>query len=113
MARDEWQGAAIGPVIGGCFREVRCGAKFIEYPDGDHAFWTGDVEALTGDIEEFITVTVTGRWTRLSGYSLLFSLRISWTPRERLPNLVIRHGGGCSTITIRLRDRRSRSIAER
>jgi len=31
------------------------GAKFIEYPDGDHAFWTGDVETLTGDIEEFIT----------------------------------------------------------
>lgn len=31
------------------------GAKFIEYPDGDHAFWTGDVQALIGDIEEFIT----------------------------------------------------------
>jgi class 3 adenylate cyclase len=31
------------------------GAKFIEYPDGDHAFWTGDVETLTGDIEEFVT----------------------------------------------------------
>jgi pimeloyl-ACP methyl ester carboxylesterase len=31
------------------------GAKFIEYPDGDHAFWTGDSEALAGDIEEFIT----------------------------------------------------------
>ena len=30
-------------------------AKFIEYPDGDHAFWTGDVETLTGDIEEFVT----------------------------------------------------------
>jgi hypothetical protein len=31
------------------------GAKYIEYPDGDHAFWTGDSEALVGDIEEFIT----------------------------------------------------------
>jgi pimeloyl-ACP methyl ester carboxylesterase len=30
-------------------------AKFIEYPDGDHAFWAGDAEALLGDIEEFIT----------------------------------------------------------
>ena len=30
-------------------------AKFIEYPDGDHAFWTGDTEALLGDIEEFVT----------------------------------------------------------
>lgn len=31
------------------------GAKYIEYPNGDHAFWTGDVEALLGDIEEFVT----------------------------------------------------------
>ncbi len=31
------------------------GATFIEYPDGDHAFWTGDTETLAGDIEEFIT----------------------------------------------------------
>jgi pimeloyl-ACP methyl ester carboxylesterase len=31
------------------------GAKYIEYPDGDHAFWSGDVEALLGEIEEFIT----------------------------------------------------------
>jgi pimeloyl-ACP methyl ester carboxylesterase len=31
------------------------GARFIEYPDGDHAFWTGDVDATLGDIEEFVT----------------------------------------------------------
>jgi pimeloyl-ACP methyl ester carboxylesterase len=30
-------------------------AKFIEYPGGDHAFFTGDVEATLGDIEEFVT----------------------------------------------------------
>src|SRR5580700_9827978 len=30
-------------------------AKFIEYPDGDHAYWTGDTETLLGDIEEFVT----------------------------------------------------------
>jgi pimeloyl-ACP methyl ester carboxylesterase len=30
-------------------------AKFIEYPGGDHAFWSGDAEALLGDIEEFVT----------------------------------------------------------
>ena len=30
-------------------------AKYIEYNDGDHAFWSGDVETLLGDIEEFIT----------------------------------------------------------
>jgi pimeloyl-ACP methyl ester carboxylesterase len=31
------------------------GAKYVEYPDGDHAFWSGDAEAIQGDIEEFIT----------------------------------------------------------
>jgi class 3 adenylate cyclase len=31
------------------------GAKFIEYPDGDHAFWSGDTEPMIGDIEEFVT----------------------------------------------------------
>jgi class 3 adenylate cyclase len=30
-------------------------ARFIEYPDGDHAIYTGNVEAVLGDIEEFIT----------------------------------------------------------
>ena len=30
-------------------------ARFIEYPGDDHAFWTGDTEALLGDIEEFVT----------------------------------------------------------
>lgn len=31
------------------------GARYIEYPDGDHGFWSGDTEALLGDIEEFAT----------------------------------------------------------
>jgi pimeloyl-ACP methyl ester carboxylesterase len=31
------------------------GAKYIEYPEGGHAFWFGDTEALLGDIEEFTT----------------------------------------------------------
>jgi class 3 adenylate cyclase len=31
------------------------GARFIEYPEGDHVFWTGDTETVAGDIEEFIT----------------------------------------------------------
>jgi pimeloyl-ACP methyl ester carboxylesterase len=30
-------------------------AKFIEYPGDDHAYWSGDTEALLGDIEEFVT----------------------------------------------------------
>ena len=30
-------------------------ARYIEYPEGDHGFWTGDTETLVGDIEEFLT----------------------------------------------------------
>jgi pimeloyl-ACP methyl ester carboxylesterase len=31
------------------------GAKYIEYPDGDHHFWVGETEPVLGDMEEFIT----------------------------------------------------------
>jgi class 3 adenylate cyclase/alpha-beta hydrolase superfamily lysophospholipase len=31
------------------------GARYIEYPDGDHGFWTGDIESPLADIEEFVT----------------------------------------------------------
>ena len=31
------------------------GAKYIEYPDGDHCFWVCEVEAQHGDIQEFVT----------------------------------------------------------
>ena len=31
------------------------GAKFVEYPSGDHYCWLGDTEAMHGDIEEFVT----------------------------------------------------------
>ena len=31
------------------------GARFIEYPEGDHAFWVGNTAPMLGDIEEFIT----------------------------------------------------------
>ena len=30
-------------------------ARLIEYPGEDHLFWTGDVETMLGDIQEFIT----------------------------------------------------------
>lgn len=30
-------------------------AKFIEYEGGNHAFWTGEVDTLIGDVEEFVT----------------------------------------------------------
>lgn len=41
-----------------CGRELAAqipGAKYIEYPTGDHAYWTGDVDPVLGDIEEFVT----------------------------------------------------------
>jgi class 3 adenylate cyclase len=31
------------------------GARFVEYPEGDHTFWTGDAAPMLGDIEEFLT----------------------------------------------------------
>ena len=30
-------------------------SRFIEYPGGDHAFWSGDTGPMLGDIEEFVT----------------------------------------------------------
>jgi class 3 adenylate cyclase len=40
-------------------------AKFIEYSGQDHVFWSGDVEALLGDVEEFVTGTREGSATDL------------------------------------------------
>ena len=40
-------------------------AKFIEYPGQDHLFWSGDVEAMLGDVEEFVTGTREGSTTDL------------------------------------------------
>jgi len=31
------------------------GARFIEYPGEDHGFWSGETDAMLGDIEEFVT----------------------------------------------------------
>lgn len=47
--------AQIPAVLGRNLAAQIPGAKYIEYPDGDHAFWAGDVEAMLGDIEEFVT----------------------------------------------------------
>ncbi|HEY3795768.1 MAG TPA: adenylate/guanylate cyclase domain-containing protein [Bradyrhizobium sp.] len=44
------------PVEGGRDLASRIpGAKYVEYPDGNHVFWSDDVETLLGDIEEFVT----------------------------------------------------------
>jgi class 3 adenylate cyclase/pimeloyl-ACP methyl ester carboxylesterase len=50
------QNDALVPVEQGRELAVRIpGAKIIEYPGDGHAFWYGDVEAMLGDIEEFVT----------------------------------------------------------
>jgi pimeloyl-ACP methyl ester carboxylesterase/class 3 adenylate cyclase len=50
------QNDALVPVEQGRELAMRIpGAKFIEYPGDGHAFWYGDVEAMLGDIEEFVT----------------------------------------------------------
>jgi pimeloyl-ACP methyl ester carboxylesterase/class 3 adenylate cyclase len=45
----------VPPELGRQLAQQVPGAKYIEYPDGEHAFWTINSEAMTGDIEEFIT----------------------------------------------------------
>jgi class 3 adenylate cyclase len=47
--------AMIPVQLGGDLASQISEARYIEYPDGDHMYFTGDVEALHGDIEEFIT----------------------------------------------------------
>lgn len=47
--------AQIPVALGRSLADQIPGAKFIEYPDGDHAFWAGDPETMIGDIEEFVT----------------------------------------------------------
>lgn len=50
------KGDAIVPVEQGrAMAQLIPNAKYIEYPEGDHGFWSGDTEALLGDIEEFVT----------------------------------------------------------
>jgi pimeloyl-ACP methyl ester carboxylesterase len=48
---DSQVAVALGRKLAACIP----GAKYVEYPDGDHYFWTGDTEVLHGDIEEFVT----------------------------------------------------------
>ena len=47
--------AQVPIALGRTLAEQIQGAKYIEYPSGDHYFWVGETELLLGDIEEFIT----------------------------------------------------------
>jgi class 3 adenylate cyclase len=47
--------AQVAAALGRSMAEGIAGARYIEYPAGDHLFWLGDTEAIHGDIEEFVT----------------------------------------------------------
>jgi class 3 adenylate cyclase len=47
--------AQVSARLGRKLAESIAGARYIEYPAGDHYFWLGDTEAMHGDIEEFVT----------------------------------------------------------
>jgi class 3 adenylate cyclase len=47
--------AQVAVALGRKLAEGIAGAKYVEYADGDHFFWTGETDALYGDIEEFVT----------------------------------------------------------
>jgi pimeloyl-ACP methyl ester carboxylesterase len=47
--------AQVPAILGRKLAEGIPGAKYIEYPSGDHAFWTGDIETVIRDIEAFVT----------------------------------------------------------
>jgi pimeloyl-ACP methyl ester carboxylesterase len=47
--------AVVSVVLGRGLATQIAGARYVEYPGSDHAFWSGDTEAMLGDIEEFIT----------------------------------------------------------
>lgn len=47
--------AQVSVALGRKLAESIPGARYVEYPDGDHYYWTGVTDALHGDIEEFIT----------------------------------------------------------
>jgi pimeloyl-ACP methyl ester carboxylesterase len=47
--------AQVSVALGRKLAESIPGAKYVEYPVGDHYGWLGDTDALHGDIEEFVT----------------------------------------------------------
>ena len=74
-------------------------AKFIEYPGQYHAVATGDVEAMLGDIEEFVTGhrnTVPDETERILA-TVLFSDIVDF--HRSVAEKAMRRGGRCSIVT--------------
>ncbi|WP_369726491.1 MULTISPECIES: isochorismatase family protein [unclassified Bradyrhizobium] len=87
------------------------GARYIEYPEGDHGFWTGDTETLVGDIEEFVTGHKDPVSRGLERILATLMSPTSSTRRGRRPNSAISGGGADWTNTTRSRAKRS-SVTE-
>ncbi len=86
-------------------------AKFIEYPgSSDHLYFSGDVEGMLGDIEEFITGHRESSSEDLERVLPRFCLRISSIRRAAPPRWVTRHGVDCWIVTTNWQSRWSKSI---
>lgn len=88
------------------------GAKYIEYPDGDHIFCSGETDALLGDIQEFVTgVRETPRAT-WNAFSQRFCSPTSSIRRAAPPRRATMRGADCWTIMIAWPNRPSRNIGD-
>ena len=68
------------PVAGGRYIADHIdGARFLELPGDDHLPWLGDVNAIVGEIEEFVTGDRQGPVPNLSLASMLFTDIVSST----------------------------------
>ena len=87
-------------------------ARFIEYPDGDHAFWSGDADALLAISRSLPQDIATIYPPISSAFWPPFCLPILSTRPGAPPQWAIKLGGVRSIVTTNWRSRSSRSIAE-
>jgi pimeloyl-ACP methyl ester carboxylesterase len=87
------------------------GAKFIEYPEGDHVPFTGDTETILGDIQEFVTGERESSASDLERVlaTVMFTDIVDST--RSAAEMAISNGADCSTATTELQNRQLRSIA--
>jgi pimeloyl-ACP methyl ester carboxylesterase/DNA-binding CsgD family transcriptional regulator len=77
--------ATISSAMGRVIADAIPGATFVELPGADHLPWTGDTEALTGEIEQFLTGHKTPEAAhRVLATILTFDLVISDRATSRL-----------------------------
>jgi len=81
--------------------ELIPGARFIEYPEGDHAFWTGDIEAPSADIQEFVSGHSDGapRVDRVLATVLSLGMNLATGDTRQLRFLIDGYRGTMVTVT--------------